>query len=218
MAGPLDRECAALVKQLRERCPQVLPAEPLAPGHPGEPVPVEAHAARVLITTALRQAVSLEAGGRLPATDEALPGVVVWTDGASALAVEVAKVAVETGHGEVVFVVPVRCDQASQQRGLVRVSFTVGTPERPTGLLAATARRPAGPRIVVDRWGEALTALCWRALLDAVAGVAAATGRDRDGSPLVVTALTATPDGLRVLPQARHPFDRVGPGRAVPAR
>jgi len=218
MAGPLDRECAALVEQLRQRCPQVLPAEPLPPGRPGEPVPVDVQHARILITTALRQAVSLDAGGRLPATDAGLPGVVVWTDGVGALAVEVAKVGVETADGEVGFVVPVRCDQLPQQRGTVRVSFTVGTPERPTGLLAATARRPAGPRIVVDHWGEALTALCWRALLDAAAGVAAATGRDHDGSPLVVTALTATRAGLQVLPQARHPFDRVGPGRAVRTR
>ena len=144
--------------------------------------------------------------------------MVVWTDGASALAVEVAKVAVETGHGEVDLrgagALRPAFPAAGRGPGLVHGRH----PERPTGLLAATARRPAGPRIVVDRWGEALTALCWRALLDAVAGVAAATGRDRDGSPLVVTALTATPDGLRVLPQARHPFDRVGPGRAVPAR
>ena len=210
---PLERECAALVERLRTLCPEVLPATPLTPGAPGRPVPVDGPAVAGIVVTALRQAAGADMTGRQPPTDEALPRVVVWVDGVSSLAVELAAVHTETADGLITFTVPVRCDP--RQRGAVRVAFTVGTPARPTGLLVATPRRPGGPDVIVDRWGEALVAVCWRALLDASAGVAAAAGTDPDGTPLIVAALTATDAGLQILPQARHPFDRVGTGRAV---
>jgi hypothetical protein len=44
-----------------------------------------------------------------------------------------------------------------------------------------------------------------------VAGVAAAAGVDDQNQPLLPAALTATANGLTVLPQARHPFDRTAP-------
>jgi len=46
--------------------------------------------------------------------------------------------------------------------------------------------------------------------------VAAAAGQDSDGAALIPTAMAATPDGLLVQTQARHPFDRDVVGRAVP--
>jgi hypothetical protein len=212
---PLDRECDALLEQVRARCPHLVPARPLPAGATGEPVPVNGQQVTAILTAALRQAASLDATGRLPANDASLPGVVIWEDGTCALAVELAAVRTQTEEGQVIFTVPVRCDQLPQQRGVVSVSFTVGTPNRPTGLIAATPRRPTGPDLVVGRWGDALVALCWRALLDAAAGIAAATGTDTDGSGLIPAALTCTHAGLEVLPQARHPFDRVPVVRAV---
>ncbi|MGZ6671176.1 MAG: hypothetical protein ACXVFM_02370, partial [Solirubrobacteraceae bacterium] len=57
--------------------------------------------------------------------------------------------------------------------------------------------------------------LAWQALLDSAAGVAAQAGVDTDGTPLVATALAAGKDRVEVIPQARHPFDRVLRPRAV---
>jgi hypothetical protein len=96
----------------------------------------------------------------------------------------------------------------------VTVDFVVGTPSRPTGLLAASTE-PRGPRVVVRRWGEALTALAWQAVLDATGGVAAAAGADRDGSVLIPVVLTASRDGIAVVGQARHEIDRVRRGQVV---
>jgi hypothetical protein len=111
----------------------------------------------------------------------------------------------------------VRCDQLPGERGVVDVDFVVGTPDRPTGLLAA-ATEPRGPRVVIRPWGEALTALAWQSVLSSLGGVAAATGMDRDGASLIPTALTATPGGLNILVQARHEMDRLRPGRVVTPR
>jgi hypothetical protein len=213
--SPLDLLCAALCRLLCERHPRLDCNKQLPPGQTGEPVPVEQKSVNRLVTTALRQAVATDLTGHVPTDQAALPKVVVWADGVADLAVELAAVTTETADGQVTVVIPVRCDQLPNQRGTVRVMFAVGAPTRPAGLLAATPREPDGPAIVVRRWGDALVALAWRALLDAAAGVAGAVGSDLDGTPLVVTAITASPAGLQVLPQARHPVDRLPPPRAV---
>jgi hypothetical protein len=215
---PLSQECRALLERVRARCPELLPKDPLPPGTPAKPVAIGRQEADAVVGVALRQAAAIDATGRLPATDRALPDVVVWEDGESTLAVELVKVSTETADGRITFAVPVRCDQLPELRGTVRVTFAVGTPRRPTGLLAATPRHPDGPEIVVRRWGDALAALAWRALLDAAAGIAGAAGADTDGTPLIVAALTATGNGVEILPQARQPFDRVPTGRAVRPR
>jgi hypothetical protein len=212
---PLDEECTALLKRVRERCPGLLPADPLPPGTPAEPVPLDPREAGAVLTVAMRQAAAIDATGKLPARDEALPAVVLWRDGDAALAVELARSKTEVTDGALTVVVPVRCDQLPDQRGAVRVTFTVGGPGRPVGLLAATPLRPEGPDLVVRRWGEALTALAWRAVLDAAAAVTGAAGTDIHRAPLIPAELTATGNGLQIRPQARHPFDRLPTARAV---
>ena len=214
-AARLDERCAALVKQLRARCPGVLPEDPLPPGTPAKPLPVEPKEYAALFTLAARQNAALAALGRLPASDDELPGIVVWEEGTAALAVGVAEADFAVEEGAVTVSLPVFCDQLPDVRDVVRVTFVVGTPERPAGLLAATPPRPEGPAVVVAAWGEALTALAWQALLDVAAGLAARTGTDTDGTPLVATALAAAKDHLEVLPQARHGFDRRPRTRAV---
>jgi hypothetical protein len=223
----LDRLCEAVLRRVRADQSQAagqpqatgqppgVTGEPLPPGVPGRPVPVKPAEAGAVITAALRQAAAIDATGRLPQTDDALPRVLLWTDGDSALLVELTTASTQVGDGQVTVSLPVSCDQLHDQSGVVRVAFAVGTRDRPAGLLAATGARPDGPPVVVDVWGDALTALAWRAVLDAAAGVARATGGDHDGSPLIVAGLTASTAGIEVLPQARHPFDRVLAGRAV---
>ena len=212
---PLDDRCAALIKELRARCPGVLPEDPLPPGRSGKPIPVAPKEWGVLLQTACRQSAALAALGRMPSSDDELPGVVIWQEGASALAIALTEIRTTVEEGAVTVAVPVYCDQLGERQGLVRVTFVVGSPMRPAGVLAATPRTPEGPPAVVEVWAEQLTALAWQAVLDTAAGIAAHAGTDVDGTPLVVSVLAAAKDRLEILPQARHPFDRVPGPRAV---
>ena len=212
---PLDARCAALIRALRELCPGVLPEAPLPPGEPGRPVPVRPEQFGQLAAVAVRQAAALAMLGRLPVRDEDLPGAVIWEDGGAALAVGLAQLQVAVTEGNVTVTVPVYCDQLPRREGRVHVTFAVGAPGRPAGLLAATTTEPEGPRVVVEAWGEQLTALAWQVVLDTAAGIAGHAGTDPDGAPLVATALVAAKDRLEVLPQARHAFDRMPTGRAI---
>jgi hypothetical protein len=153
----------------------------------------------------------------VPSDVNELPASVLWQEGADALMIEVARIDVRVGAGLVTVTIPVICDQLRRGRGVVDVDFVVGTPDRPTGLLAA-ATEPRGPRVIVRRWSDALTALAWQSVLASLGGVAAAAGIDRDGAALIPTALTATPAGLGITVQARHDIDRVRPGRVVTPR
>lgn len=211
---PLDEACRRLLEIVRRRCPGLLPTEPLPPGQPAEPVPIEPDEAVALVKVAARQAALSAAGLPTPPRDEQLPEIVLWHDGVDELLVEVGAVGAELGDGTIAVTIPVRCEEIVRKRATIRVEFAVGSPQRPTGLLAATSE-PIGPPVVVLRWGDALTALAWHAVLDTVGGVSAATGEDADGSPLIPVALTATRAGLAVQAQARHPIDRVLSGRVV---
>lgn len=209
-ASPVDENCRALLEVVRKRCPGLLPAEDLPPGGVGQPVPLPARAASALIPTAIQQAVVTAATGRTPLPDAELPATVLWEEGPDALLVDVGATAVDLADGMIAVTVPVRCDQLpGPRRQAVTIRFAVGTAERPTGLYAATSSHPLGPPVVVGRWGEALTALAWSALLDVVRGIARRAGRDLDGGGLVPVALVASSGGIAVLPQARHAIDRV---------
>lgn len=201
--GVLSEQCQRLIAVLRQQCPDVLVSVPLAAGTPAPaPVPVNADAAQQLVSTA-----ALAACGLMLESGTATGDSVVWTQGDHELLVLVAHVRVQLGQGVIAVTIPVQCDQAGTAE--VSVSFVVGDDKRPAGLFAATEDRPRGPDVVVDVWGDALTAFAWQLVLDVAAGIAGHAGADADGAGLVPAALAATPDGLSVLPQARHPFDRV---------
>jgi hypothetical protein len=129
---------------------------------------------------------------------------VVWVSGDSELAVVIASVRVETNRSSIVVSIPVRCDQTGPTE--VHVTFAVGEPDRPAGLYAATQRRPRGPAIIVDTWGDAIVAFAWKLVLDLVTGLAGATGKDTRGNRLVPVELEATREGLAIVPMARHRF------------
>jgi hypothetical protein len=207
--SPIDASCKALLAVVGKRCPGLLPADDLPPGDVAAPVPIPADAASALLVTALRQSVATAVTGRIPPPDAQLPTTVLWEEGPDALLVFVGSSKVQIGDGEVTVSLPVRCDQLTRGSGVVTVHLAVGTPERPAGLLAATSTFPQGPPVVVRRWADALTALAWTALLEVARGVARHSGRDIDGTSLVPVALVASPQGLSVLPQARHTIDRV---------
>jgi hypothetical protein len=208
-SGAVDQACAALLKELRARCPGLVPADPLPPGGVGAEVPVTPEALGPLVAAA--------AGQALPGL--AAPDAVLWQQGVDALLVHLATITTAVGDGWVTVTIPVTYDQIQDAAGApsqpVTVTFVMGMADRPAGLFAAAPSRPDGPAVVTERWADALTSLAWRALLDTVAGIAAAAGQDTDGSPLIPVAVAATAKGLLVQTQARQPFDRTPVGRAV---
>ncbi|GAB3588921.1 hypothetical protein GCM10027446_00010 [Angustibacter peucedani] len=209
----LDKACRAHLDFLRKRCPHLLPRGPLEPGQVSDPLPLDVGRAGEVLQVAVQQvtadALARESGDRRARRD--LPRAVVWTQGADSLLVLLDTLRVSTGDGVVTVAVDVSCDElvklTQERRTTVEVDLVVGTEKRPAGLLAA-ATTPRGPALVVSRWGDALVALAWQGLLDASAGIAAASGSDTDGAPLVPTTWTASANGLQIGPQARHPFDR----------
>jgi len=208
-----DQACAALLKELRARCPGLVPADPLPPSGVGPVIPVTPAALGPLVVAAAGRALpGAETGGTSPSA-------VLWQQGVDALLVRITAITTAVGDGWVTVTIPVTCDQIQSPAGSpgqpVTVTFVMGTADRPAGLFAAAPSRPDGPAVVAERWADALTALAWRALLDTVAGIAAAAGRDTDGSPLIPVAVAATDKGLLIQTQARHPFDRIPAERAV---
>jgi hypothetical protein len=195
------RRCRKLLEALRRECPEIVPPPPLPPGGVADPVTVEAGLVQRLAAVAALGAAGIDGPDGQPTA----PGV-VWVDGDRELFVLVTEVQVALAPGVVAVTIPVQCDQTGPTR--VHVSFAVGSPERPLGMVAATEERPRGPRAVVDVWGDALVAFAWQVVLDVAAGTAAHAGQDTLGAFLLPAAVATTAEGLTVLPQARHGFDQ----------
>jgi len=126
---------------------------------------------------------------------------VVWSDGENELLVRAGRVRARFADGLVLVGIPVFCEQTGETE--VVVAFAVGSPDAPAGLVMVTETVPRGPAAVVDRWGDALVAAAWDAVLEVAVGVAAAAGDDAAGAPLLPAALAVNADGVAVLPQAR---------------
>lgn len=210
----LRRACRAHVEYLHKHRICDLPAVPLEPGVAAPALPVEADRATELVSLAARQAAvaggtAIFGQGRDRVGD--LPRAVVWIAGPHELLVLLDELSVRTGEGAVSILVDVACDElrasTRSPRARIQIDFAVGTEERPTGLLAA-ATPPQGPALVVDRWGDALVAFAWQALLDSAAALTASAGSDTDGAGLLPTSWTASPRGIAISPRARHQIDR----------
>lgn len=130
------------------------------------------------------------------------PKELLWREGDNELLLFTAQVQATVAPGFVILHLPTFCDQVGA--ATVRVGFAVGDTERPAGLVAVTETLPRGPAIIVDAWGEALTAFAWQLLLDSVVSVAAEVGADVDGDRLVPAALSASKQGVSILPMAAH--------------
>lgn len=171
------------------------PAREHDSGQVGEPVRLDPGSA-----TRLMRVAALRAAGFFRPTRRT---TIAWVDGARELAILVAELDLVLDEGQVVVLIPVRCDQAE---GIVRVTFALGSPDNPRGLYAATERRPRGPEIVVDTWSDELVAFAWQCLLGLLTGMAGATGKDSRGNYLVPVEVTASRDGLAIVPMGRHRF------------
>lgn len=142
---------------------------------------------------------------------------VVWVQGDSELAVSLVGMDVRLADGLMRIRIPVRCDQTGD--AIIEVFFVVGTAEQPAGLYASTYRRPNGPRWIVDAWGETLVAFAWQCVLGMITGIAGATGKDPRGNVLVPADLTASANGIQIVPMARYRFTKSSkPGPIITRR
>jgi hypothetical protein len=202
----VDVACREHLAFVRKNCPDLLPAAPLEAGATAPGLPIDTEQASVLVTVAAQQAAATSSGRP---GDES-PRAVVWRLGADSLLVLLDAISVQAGDGVITVAVDVACDElrsGGEERARIELVFVVGTEQRPAGLLvAATPTR--GPDFIVGRWGDALVALAWQALLDCATGLTAGAGTDMDGSGLIPAAWTASREGIMVFPQARHPTDR----------
>jgi len=197
---PLTAECKRLLDVVRKQCPGLLPADPVPAGTVLGAIPVKTDEAARLFGPAASAAAGVDPLNGDPKS------LVKWREGDRELLIVPSQVRVQFATGVIAVSIPCFCDQT--QPALIHVSFVVGDPKQPAGLVAATDARPRGPAVIVDAWGDALVAYAWHVVLEVVAGVAGEAGRDVDGSRLVPIGLAASGEGMFVVPMARHTFDR----------
>jgi hypothetical protein len=189
-----------LMTQLRIDDPKRFRIEPLPAGMSGDVVQLSSDRAQTLL-----QRAAADAAGLVDA--RAAEAGVLWQSAAGELLVRPAQLRLQLRDGLMAVSLPVFCDQTGAAQ--VHITLAVGSPQRAAGLLATTEERPRGPAAVVDVWGDALLGLTWQAVLTLLEGLAAESGRDQDGAPLLPVALTASANGLVVQVAARHAFDRL---------
>jgi hypothetical protein len=171
------------------------------PGTRLDPVTLKLEQLAPVVAAAARKALGVS---------EAARGTqVVWAEGADELLVDAGGVSLETDDGLVQIIVPVFCDQIGEEK--IRVTFAVGSPDRPAGMIVAAGRVPEGPLVIVSRWGDSLVALAWSVLVGAVNAVAGAIAVDQSGSPLISGEIVAQRGVLTIVPFARHRFGTEAP-------
>lgn len=190
-----DRTKAIITKQLAG----LLPGQVVQVGKTSAERTVNPDALQSLLPSA-----AIAAAGLDPAKTPNPPPPVLWVDGANRLLVELATITASLGDGLVEMSVPVSCDQTGEVA--VTITFVTGTPDKPTGGVAATEDHPRGPAVIVDNWHEALIAFAWHTLQIATSSLAGIGASDPSGRPLITNALSVTANGIGVLPQARHTF------------
>jgi hypothetical protein len=193
LGTPLDDHCAQLLERLRKECPEAVPPPKPKPGGLSDPVMVTTEQFQRLVRSALQA--------------EDREGPVLLIDGESELLVDPARTRVLTGEGVLLVVLHVECDQTGAVE--VTVPFAAGTEDATAGMILVAEQAPRGHPAVTGRWGQALVAMAWEALLSVAAGLTRHAGTDLDAAPLIPGGLLAAKDGITVLPQARHETDRL---------
>ena len=169
---------------------------PMAAGEPLDRVVVDAKRASELLRVVAKRMVGL--------FHPTKRREVVWVDGDRELAISIADLQMNVTDGLIQILIPVRCDQTGKTT--VKVVFAVGSQKQPSGLYASTYRRPIGPAVIVDAWGDALVAFAWQCVLGLTTGIAGATGKDNRGNVLIPIELTASRGAVEITPMVRHRF------------
>ena len=190
----LDRHCKKLLAELEKHCPGLLPSGPLPPGEVLDPIEVGNDDFQELIHTAIG------------VTDKRRRNQVIWEQAGSELLVHLGKTRVQVVEGLILVGLTVESNESGQVE--VTIPFAVGRSGRLAGMVVTTEPKPRGPTIVIDRWGEALIAAAWQAVLDVIATLSARAGVDEEGSPLLPGAIMAEDNMLRVVAQAPQIFER----------
>jgi hypothetical protein len=188
-------------------------AHPSSPEAVEEPFPRRPHAAPAHLSAG-------EVGPAVERTEEQVttdlrrlliaggPDRVVWSEAGSEAIVHLGRTrAMTLPDGLMLIGISLETAESGPEPVELAVPFALGSARRLAGMLATTERRPRGPALLVDRWGEAVIATAWRALLDLAAAYAADSGRDLEGRPLVPAALMADPPRLTVVPRAMYAFE-----------
>ena len=200
MNAAISDACRKLLERVRRECPGLLPPDPVKAGTVVGTVQLKVREAAALFPAAASAVAGINSLGNRPAES------IVWKQGDRALMIFPSRVTAKFGLGVIAVAIPVFCDQTGETA--VYVTLVVGDPKRPAGLVAATETRPRGPDIIIDAWGDNLVAFAWHTVLEVSGNIAGEAGRDIDGSPLVPIGIAASPDGLAIVPMARHTFDR----------
>jgi hypothetical protein len=133
-------------------------------------------------------------------------GSVVWTEGEAEIVAHLGQTRVAVLDGLVLVGITLESEQTG--RAEIAVPFAVGTEDDLAGTVAVAERVPRGPAALVERWGDAVIAAAWEALVEVADEVARQAGVDTEGNPLTAGALVARRGVLSVVPQARFSFER----------
>lgn len=193
----LNTRCQKLLADLRKQCPEI-PQSQVPTGTVAEPVVIP----------------EKEVGDSLIAmlTDSGRRNTVVWAEGDSEAIVHFDQTKVLTlPHGLMLVGITLQTVESGPKPVTLTVPFALGHDKRVAGMIAMTEPRPRGPAVLVDRWGDAVVATAWQALLDLAAVRAAAAGSDAAGRPLMPAGLLVDPPRLVVVPRAPFDFEAAVP-------
>ena len=140
----------------------------------------------------LRSALALHAHGAATAAS------VVWRDAGDELLFAPAKARIATREGLVFVGLPVFCEESGHAE--VTVVFACNPAKAPLGIVLVAEEAPRGPRLVVERWSEALVACAYGALLDSLAALV----HGAPGESLLLAGVGADAEGLVVVMQRDH--------------
>ncbi len=134
----------------------------------------------------------------------------VWAEAGDEVVVDLARTRVAIRTGMVLIAIVLQTDD-TEPTELV-VPLAIGTPQDIAGLLAVTPRAPEGPAGLVLRWGDAVIAAAWGAMVEVITELAGAAGSDERGAPLQPAALVAQDEVLGIVLQAEPTVQRGGGG------
>lgn len=191
---PLEKQCQKILALLREHCPEIVPPGPVRAGEITPPIDLKTEHLESLVLAAVG------------VDDKRKRNQVIWEQAGSELLIHLKRTRVAVLDG--LILVGIIVESIETERSEVIVPFAVGRPERLAGMVVATEPVPRGPTAIIDRWGDALIAFAWQVLVDVINTIAARTGVDTIGAPLVPGAIVAANGTLRVIPQAQHEYER----------
>jgi len=162
------------------------PPPPPGPG-PGPTIPDHLEPAAVVAAINVRIA-GAPADGSAP-TSKTPPDRVVWVEGGDEVLVHLDRTQVQAMDGMLLVSVELETDQTGRQALIVPLAL--GAADDPAGLVATTDELPRGEGLLAARWGKAVQAAVWEALLRLASDHAGERGKAPRG-------FSVGPGGLRL--------------------